>query len=453
MTNGPLPGSRSERHESRRARKRRADAVAASARPMTPVIEALQPDPARTVRRAEQRGGRRRRRRRILAALLAVAALVAATLGATTYRRHHDKSSAPAAVKSRTQRTLLLQIPGPDNEANASALFVTDPAGGAASMILVPSRVLSHVPGYGSGVFGDALKLGGMQLSKDTLTNQLGVIVDDTWLLPQAALAAFVDSVGGVDVTVDVELPGGPESSGVALLQGPQHLDGPSAAAYATYGVAREPELGRLTRLQVVLAGVLDKLPKTVAGITPLLPAADASSSSPKILAESLSSLAQAKAAQKLSYKAVPVIDIDNGSDEETTRIDSDQLAAIVASDLAGSVPPNAFRPDNRVVVYNGVGTAGLGQIVTRRLNVAGFNVVQTGNATSFDNSPSRVTVFQQSVRATSEGAAVAAALGLPDDAVEVSDTEQDVADVIVTVGADFVASVSTGTSSPSVGP
>lgn len=388
---------------------------------------------------------------------IVVLALVAAGVTYYSYRRARPKSPAARQLPERSQRTLLLQIPAAGGEALASVLFVTDPATGIASMVLVPSRVLSQVPGYGSALFGEALKFGGAQLSADTVANQVGVIVDGTWLLSLGGLAALVDSVGGIDVVVDVALPGGKDSSDVVLDQGQQHLGGQAAAAFATYSVAGQPELGRLTRLQLVLTAVLDVLPKTTTEIMSKLPLPEGESSgAPRTIeAESLRLLAVAKVAQKLFYKVVPVTDVDSGSDEETTRIDPAQLAELVTSTLAASVPANEFRPDNRVVVRNGVGTAGVGQTVTRRLNAAGFSVVQTGNADKFDYQRTQVLIFDSSDRSVGRGEAVAAALGLPADDVEVSDVEQSVAEVIVTVGADYapVGSASPGSPAQSVGP
>ena len=445
MSEGPRPGSRSERHQRRGARGRRESAGGppAADRQRVPVIEPLRPEPARSERRAQQRVGRRRQRTRISIALVVVIALVVAAAGAAIYRRHRKAATTSPHVKARTQRTLLLEIPSPDGDAIASALFATDPATGNASIVLVPARMLSQVPGFGSASFGEALKFGGAQLANDTLANQLGVIIDDGWVATQADLAALVDGVAGVDVEVDTELPGGKESSDVVLRPGQQHLGGQAAAAFATYGIPGQPELGRLTRFQLVLAALLDKLPKKAAQITPLVPVpkrqAGSTATRPDAIAQSLQLLAQARAVQQLTYKPIPVIDIDNGSDTETTRADPDQLAALVQADLAGSVPANDFRPDNRIVVRNGVGTAGVGQSVTRRLNAAGFSVVQTGNADNFDYKLSQVLIFDSGDRAVSEGEAVAAALGLLADRVEVSVDQQSVADVIVTIGADYV--------------
>lgn len=452
MTEGPRPGSRSERHlprrERRRARRAAEAPAAAPAAPMPPVIEALRPEPPRSARRAQQRVGRRRRLGRgVLVALLVVAIVGAAGTAFLVLRNRDAAGDGGKSAPTRTQSTLLVQIPGPTTgDAVASALLVTDPAAASGSVILVPSRMLSQIPGHGSSVFGEALALGGVQLSQDALANQLGVVVDRAWLLKTAELAALVDSMGGVEVEVDVDLPGGPQSSEVVLRPGRQLLGGAAAAAFATYGLEGQPELGRLTRFQVVLVAVLDKLPKTAPEIAQLLAGAPGTAAP---VAESLRLLAAARAVQKLAYKVIPVTDIDSGSDEETTRVDPDQLAALVAAELAPSVPPNAFRPENEVVVRNGVGTAGLGQSVTRRLNAVGFVVVQSGNADTFGYARSQVAIFDSTEESVQRGEAVAAALGLTPEAVEVSDLQQSVADVIVTIGADY----SEGPARASVGP
>lgn len=440
------PGSRSERHQRGRGKASRGEAAAPAGQTRVPIIEPLRPEPPRSSRRADARAGKRRRRTRIALSLVVVLGLIA---GGVTWRLNQSRRPETAkreVAKARTQRTLLLQIPAPAGAALVSVLLVTDAEAGAGAVVLVPTRMLSQVPGFGSAVFGEALKLGGddgPQLAKDTLTNQLGVIVDESWVVTASALGSLVDAVGGVDVAVDVDLPGDATSSDVALRQGQQNLRGTEAAAFATYGVTGQPELGRLNRLQLVLAGVLDKLAQAPVQTTII----------PGPVADALRLLATARAAQQLSYKVVPVTDVDSGSDQETTRIDSAPLAELVASVLAGSVPANEFRPDNRVVVFNGVGNPAVGQSVTRRLNAAGFVIEKTSNADNFNYSQSQVLIFDSGDRAVARGEAVAVALGLSVDVVEASEDQQDVADVIVTIGADYLSAAASGSVSPSVAP
>jgi hypothetical protein len=297
------------------------------------------------------------------------------------------------------------------------------------------------MPGFGDGVFGTALHLGGPQLAADTIGNQLGVLVDGTWTLAPAGLTALVDAFGPVNVDVDVEVHPAKSGDGTPVLSaGVQPLDGAAASGFALYQGADEEDLDRTARLQLVLDGVLGALPKTAAEIAAKLPAEPASQSSlaPPRLAETLRELAVTKASGKLTENVLPVLDIDTGADQKTYRLDTKGVAPILSTDLAGSVPANAFRPSNRVIVRNGVGTAGLGQSVTRKLNAGGFVVVQSGNADSFGNPQTVVQVFDSGTRAADEGRAVAALLGVSDEAVEVSDENQSVADVTVIVGADY---------------
>ncbi len=442
----PRPGSRSERHQRKnKGRLQRSAPEAegqgpATPEPMIPVIEPLRPEPHRTERRAEQRASRRGRQSKVAVALLAVSALLLVVIAAWTFLNRDKKKDAPTA-KARTQSTLLVQLSLPSEGAASSALIAVDAEAGTASMTLVPSRLITQMPGYGDGVFGSALHLGGPQLAADTIGNQLGVLVDGTWTLTPQGLAALVDGLAPVSIEVDAEI--GPVKSGdgaPVLSAGVQPLDGAAASGYALYQGAEETDLDRTARLQLVLDGVLDALPKEAAQITPKLPPAPASKTTlePARLAETLRAVAEIKAAGKLTETLLPVVDIDTGAEQKTYRLDTKGLEPILTTDLAGSVPPNPYRPSNRVVVRNGVGTVGIGQGVTHKLNAGGFVVVQSGNADSFGYAATVVQVFDSSTRAGEEGRAVAALLGVSDEAVEVSDVEQSVADVIVIVGADY---------------
>jgi len=68
----------------------------------------------------------------------------------------------------------------------------------------------------------------------------------------------------------------------------------------------------------------------------------------------------------------------------------------------------------------------------------AGYTVVGSGNASTFDFNESKVLVFDSSVASAELGNRVAATLRLPSGDVAVSDQGQNVADVIVILGKDF---------------
>ena len=87
-----------------------------------------------------------------------------------------------------------------------------------------------------------------------------------------------------------------------------------------------------------------------------------------------------------------------------------------------------------RVIIYNGVGTPGIGGLAAQQLISAGFRVVDTKNADNFDYLTTTIVV--QSGR-LEHGQAVRDALGVGDVMQQSSD--QDVADVIVIIGQDYV--------------
>lgn len=466
MTDGTPrpPGSRSERHQRRRKTGgRTTDGSAPPRTPHTlpsrsstapgtatrgavvppPVIEPLRPEPPRRARRSGQRADRRVRRRRILTVVgsaLGVVLLVVAAVFAVDRLRGDAKGE---GTKPRTQRTVLLQIPADDGTAQVGALIATDPETGRAAVMLLPSRVLTEVPGHGDTTFGRALALGGADLSRDTLANLMGVIVDGTWTLTAPGLQAMVDEVGGVIVDVDADVTRKDKDgvTEVLLKAGAQQtLDGESAVRFATFVAPDEQELARLPRLQAVLEGLVERLPKTAPAVSALLPgtAGSVASVPPATLAEQLMALADARRREAMSPAVLPVSEVDAGGEQVTYRLEQVELDNLVQKDFAGSVPENPFGSKNRVLIRNGVGTAGLGQSVTRKLLPAGFRVVGTGNAPTFDHEKTVVLVFDSADEDVELGQRVAEVLGVSDDAVQLSDIDQTVADVIVIIGRDY---------------
>jgi hypothetical protein len=95
-----------------------------------------------------------------------------------------------------------------------------------------------------------------------------------------------------------------------------------------------------------------------------------------------------------------------------------------------------------RVIIYNGAGTPGIAGQAAQQLIAAGMRVVDTKNADRFDYDTTLVVVQDGN---TEQGEQVRAALG----AGEVVDkpSEQNVADVIVIIGKDYVPPATNGSS------
>ena len=94
------------------------------------------------------------------------------------------------------------------------------------------------------------------------------MLVDGSWQVDTTGLAALVDAVGGVDATVDRDVV---VANVVVVPAGAAHLDGRSAAAFATFLAGGEAEQARLARFDTVLQAVLAKLPSDQAALGAVL--------------------------------------------------------------------------------------------------------------------------------------------------------------------------------------
>jgi anionic cell wall polymer biosynthesis LytR-Cps2A-Psr (LCP) family protein len=356
---------------------------------------------------------------------------------------HHSLAAAPGV---RTQSTVLVQVQGPlGGAAVDSALIAHDPASHQGAIVLVPSGVISQVPGFGAMPFGKASTLGQRDAPRTTLADLMGVTIDGSWTLSTKALQGLVDKVGGVDVDVDADVtkPGPKGSTTIVVPVGRHQLGGAAAAAYATFLGDSEPEQTRLARFDAVFRAVLGKLPKQPGAVAPLVSSLGSGSSSSLAvtrLADVLVGLAADNAKNAMVDTVLPVTRIDAGSDLEAFSLDTAGTAAFVKAHLAQSVPPNQKVTGNRVMVENQVGTPGIGETTRTRLLKAGFTYVPGANAPGMPNptAPSVVLITGKTSADIAKGNAVAAALGLPTSDVRVSSQHVQVADVIVLLGADY---------------
>lgn len=388
---------------------------------------------SRVGRRAELRERRRRQRRRLVVAgatalaLLVVAVTVLLVKNSGSGGKDNDKPV-------RTQRTLLFQVKAADGTAISSALLADDPKAGAGAIILIQPQVLANVPGLGSGEFGHALSTGGVNGSRNALSDLMGVIIDGSWVVDGTTFARLVDSVGGVNVNVDVVVQHGRT---ILLNPGQQRLDGSRALSFATYLGPGEQEQTRLTRLQAVLDAILNELPKDTTSLIGSLGRNSVTTQPASAVATLLTGLAKDDRSDNLQYQSLPVtkVEID---EQQRFRIDPDADRELVDNLLSQSIPPGARKTGNRVLVLNGVGTPGLGDKVRAKLIPAGFVFIGSRNAPRFGFAKTIVLVPDATEAAVAVGRQVARAIGVPSSSVQTTDEIGTIADVVIIVGADF---------------
>jgi LytR cell envelope-related transcriptional attenuator len=399
-------------------------------------------------RRQARQQLRREQRRRIglfggvAIAIGAVIVVAALGFGYHAVKEHHDGPK-------RSQATVLLQIRASNGGAAASVLLAHDPATSTGVEVLVPSRVITDVCGYGEQNFGDVLGLPNGQIgSQEALTAMLnGVSVDGSWVLAPAQLAKLINAIGGITVdSVDVNVvrrtPGG---GGQVLVPAGANrkLNGTQAVEYALYVTSPSAAAAaELERLNQVLTATLLALPRTPTAVAALLRQLGPGGTS-TLGATRLSSLlagigVDSRTTAGLFPTDLPVTSIDAGGSSPSYRVDSSATGVpqLVSNQLANSVPAGAGKPKASVLLLNGVGTPGLVQTACPLLAAHGFAFAGSNNAPTFDNATSSVEIKSNSD--VDLGQQVAHALGLPDSDVLLSSEDQTVADVIVILGRDY---------------
>ena len=212
------------------------------------------------------------------------------------------------------------------------------------------------------------------------------------------------------------------------------------SAAYALAWLPDEPEASRLARYSAVMSETIKALPDDQVRIEQMLTSLGSSAStttSTADVARFLLDLRSGITAGSQQVRVLPTTDIESGSDLAVVRAD---LPA--AEELLASVLPTAQLDDEqarpRVLVQNGIGTPGLGADARDKLVGAGMVFINGGNAESFGHEQTQVIIPDTSTQARTLGTEVAEALGVPQSAVVVADEGQNVADVVVVLGADF---------------
>lgn len=380
------------------------------------------------------------RRLQLGAALIVVLALVVGVVYLVAGR--DDGTDQPTAVEvgKRTQRVLLVQVRTADGQATSNLLLAHDPEAKAGAELLVAPGVLATAPGSQVGPFSQILATSTPEASRQALGDLMGVTIDSSWVLDATAAAALVDAVGGVPVTIDAQVLS-PDGTQVLLPPGQQTLNGQQALLFATYRGTGEAEQVRMARLQQVFDAVRKKLPADQPQLVTLLGRLGSTVDGLDTdgLAAFLLALNGDETDDALTFDTVPVTVLQTGGDVESLRLDPDANQKLVDRLLSASVPQGVREGNNRVKVFNGVGTPMLGAVVRQRLVAAGLVYVPGGNAPTFGIATSEIQIGEPTPEHIALGKRVAAALGLPESALRSSDPTT-VADVIVVVGKDFSA-------------
>lgn len=127
---------------------------------------------------------------------------------------------------------------------------------GSCRILAVPRDSRVNLPGYGNSKVNHALAIGGIPYEILVVEKHLDIEIDHYALVDFSGLIQVVDSIGGV--TVD-----NPESfsffGATTFPAGVLHLNGDDALSYARYRGGEGGDLGRISRQQQIIRGMIDQ--------------------------------------------------------------------------------------------------------------------------------------------------------------------------------------------------
>lgn len=151
-------------------------------------------------------------------------------------------------------------------------LVTLDPARNNVSVISVPRDSKVYLSGdRGVQKINSAHVLGGIDLTKSTLEETLGIKIDNYIAINNEGVRKVVDALGGIPVYIEKNMYYNDNSQGlhVNLQKGLHVLDGEQAEGYIRYRHDALGDIGRTSRQQWFLKGLLEKVqsPSSIAKI------------------------------------------------------------------------------------------------------------------------------------------------------------------------------------------
>ena len=141
-----------------------------------------------------------------------------------------------------------------------------DPTTNSATLVSIPRDTMINIDGYGYCKFNAAYSYGGAALAIKEASELLGVNISHYAEVDFDSLIGLVDTVGGVDVTVDQRI-NDPDADGSVIGQkkiiieaGEQHMDGETALVFARSRAYVDGDFTRTANQRKLIAALAQKI-------------------------------------------------------------------------------------------------------------------------------------------------------------------------------------------------
>jgi LCP family protein required for cell wall assembly len=153
------------------------------------------------------------------------------------------------------------RVSGPlrdSNHGDALHLIGVNPAAASAVILNIPRDTSVPIPGHGSSKINDALQFGGPRLQAEAVKNLTGAQPRFVVTTRFEGFRSMVDELGGVDVNVPFAM--NDSASGAKFPQGPRHMNGNEALAFARNRHVPDGDLRRSEHQALLIIAGLAKL-------------------------------------------------------------------------------------------------------------------------------------------------------------------------------------------------
>jgi hypothetical protein len=331
-----------------------------------------------------------------LAALLALVAAVSVAWISALGPAAPAPARSPEPLAAPRPTSLALVVRGSPAPLVAVVVAGADPA-----VFAIPPELSLELVGRGSSSTADLAALPGDEM-RVALANALGAWIDHYGVTDLERLAAIVDHMGGLAVS----LPARVTLAGEAVGPGSTTLVGPEVAEFLTVGGPNA-----FTRWETVLAGLMRTPPALIAG--DLLESDEDTAAADVLIAATGADLATFPTELVVGTVRVPAFE---------------ELDALVAGLFGRDSPPVP------VVVLNGNGEPGVGADIAAELVPRGFRIVISRNAESFGHEVTEVIADGGELVPAAEEVVEALGVGR----VEVSGVPSGLGDITIVVGRDY---------------
>ena len=332
----------------------------------------------------------------ILAVSLAGLALIGALLG-WYFLGSSPAAADPGASSDRTNLLLLGRSTEEGGELR-DVLVASLRASSDAVFIAVPADLTIKRAGGSLDLLRDLDASEGEAAVATAVSETLGVEIDGVLAWDDEGLIRIVDEVGGLPVTIDVDVTYAPAAGeAIEIRAGEQTLGGREALAYLR-GASSESVLDRQARL---VGAWIDRglVGEDARSVRQLVRELDSSIET----GLSLSALERAALAlQSIDGEAVRVVglpsDVAVVDGENSARLKAVETERLVATFVRGL---ELLTPSEvQVAVFNGNGVRLMASETAEYLRARGFRVTRIANADSFDYPTSYIVVLTEEAKA-----------------------------------------------------